>query len=320
MGGKWTCPKHKKERQMICVKPHNYKIICPDCQGEEHSKKRGCVCENISDFLESLGDSPEEKKKRLMEMRATIEGQKFMVTKEKAEIDAMVNKGQQEVAMEANSVLSGYAKTSEFARKKVSASILSLNQQEQLCNYYLGVLSNIGSKDILSKKYNPDECSTMISGWQTMELQMASPAAAVDASIQDLKAKKEDFSSLHHEIVGKLKGLQISWLQYALSDPASLEGFARDIFSQVDVDKSGELEFHEVLNFMKVFLGALGGVPPSNEEIHAMFLKYDADKSGKLSYVESLELAKDILKVLISKSENKPSVGPGDPAKNILTN
>jgi Ca2+-binding EF-hand superfamily protein len=222
--------------------------------------------------------------------------------------------------MEANSVLSGYSKTSEFARKKVSASILSLNQQEQLCDYYLGVLSNIDSKENLSKKYNPDDCSRMIAGWQSMESQMASPAAAVDASIQDLKAKKEDFSSLHNEIVGKLKGLQVSWLQYALSDPASLDGFAKDIFNQVDADKSGQLEFHEVQNFMKVFLTSLGGFPPSNEEIHAMFLKYDTDGSGKLSYIESLEMAKDILKALIAKSENKPSVGTVDPAKNILTN
>ena len=302
MGGKWTCPVHHKDRQMICT-VCNFAIVCPDCQAKDHPKKKGHKVDNIQDFLDEMADAPEEKQNRLKAMKAAIEGQMASVLKEKQQIDQLVVTGQQEVSKEAATVLDGYKKTSDFARQKIVTSLSGLQTQRNLCDYYISVISALGDKGKLSTQFTPEQCAMMIQQWGDVEKNLAKPGEAVTQSMAELVSKKNEFLQVHYEILSKLKGLEASWLQYALSDEKTLTEFARTLFMQMDTDRSGQLEYHELQNFVVAFFTNLGTTPPAVSEIHTMFLKYDTDKSGRLSFDESMTLAKDILQVLLTKAK-----------------
>jgi Ca2+-binding EF-hand superfamily protein len=92
-----------------------------------------------------------------------------------------------------------------------------------------------------------------------------------------------------------------------------LTEFARGLFLQMDTDRSGQLEYHELQNFVTAFFSSLGTSPPPVSDIHTMFQKYDTDKSGRLSFDESMALAKDILNILLSKAKTA-TAGPPPPA------
>ena len=302
MGGKWSCAVHNKDRQMICT-TCNYAIVCPDCQAKDHPKKKGHKVDNIQDFLDEFADAPEEKRNRLMAMKVAIEGQMTSVLKERQQIENTVCMGQVEVAKEAAIVLEGYKKTSEFARHKIVASLSGLQTQRSLCDYYLNVIQAMGDKAKLAAEFTPEQCAQMIQQWGDVEKNLAKPGESVAESMAELIVKKNEFMQVHYEILGRLKSLETAWLQYALSDEKTLTEFARTLFMQVDTDRSGQLEYHELQNFIIAFFGTLGSQPPSESDIHGLFLKYDADQSGRLSFDESMSLAKDILNILLAKSK-----------------
>lgn len=294
---------------MICKSPCKYAIICPDCQATKHPKKGKHDVDNIQDFLDTMAEGPEDKRARLLAMKAAIEGQMAIVQKEKHQIEQLVGNGQVEVSKEAATVLDGYKKTSDFARQKITASINGLQQQHSLCDYYLGVIAALGDKAKLSSQFTPDQCRDMIQKWDEIEKNLAKPGEAVAQSMTELIVKKNEFMQVHYEILTKLKSLEAAWLQYALSDEKSLIEFATNLFHQVDADHGGQLEYHELQNFIIAFFTSLGTAPPPISEIHNMFQKYDTDKSGRLSFDESMALAKDILGILLAKAKT-PSAAP----------
>ena len=287
---------------MICV-TCNYAIICPDCQAKDHAKKRGHNVENIQDFLDEFAEAPEEKRAKLLAMKSAIEGQMTSVLKERQQIENTVCHGQVDVAREAAIVLEGYKKTSEFARQKIVTSLTGLQSQRNMCDYYIDVISALGDKVKLSEKFTPEQVAQMIQQWGDVEKNLSKPGEAVAESMAELIVKRNEFVQVHYEILGKLKSLETAWLQYALSDEKTLTEFARSLFIQVDTDRSGQLEYHELQNFIIAFFRTLASQPPQESEIHTLFLKYDADQSGRLSFEESLNLAKDILNILLARSK-----------------
>jgi hypothetical protein len=302
MGGQWSCGVHHKDRQMICV-TCNYSIICPDCQAKDHTKKRGHQVDNIQDFLDEFADAPEEKRNRLLAMKAAIEAQMTGVLKERQVIDNTVCHGQVDVAREAAIVLEGYKKTSDFARQKIVTSLTGLQTQRNLCDYYIDVISAMGDKTKLSEKFTPEQVAQMIQQWGDVEKNLSKPGEAVAESMAELIVKRNEFMQVHYEILSKLKSLETAWLQYALSDEKTLIEFARTLFLQVDTDRSGQLEYHELQNFIIAFFSSFASAPPPESEIHTLFLKYDTDQSGRLSFEESLNLAKDILNILLARAK-----------------
>jgi hypothetical protein len=162
---------------MICT-VCNYAIVCPDCQAKDHPKRKGHKVDNVQDFLDEMAEAPEEKRNRLLAMKAAIEGQMASVLKEKQQIDQLVGNGQQEVAKEAATVLDGYKKTSDFARQKIVTSLSGLQTQRNLCDYYIGVISALGDKGKLATQFTPEQCAQMIQQWGQVEKNLAQPGEA----------------------------------------------------------------------------------------------------------------------------------------------
>lgn len=86
-----------------------------------------------------------------------------------------------------------------------------------------------------------------------------------------------------------------------LKNQSLFEKLAKESFSSVDTDKSGEIDINELEVILTQLATSMGSEPPNGEEIKEIMLNLDQDKSGKISFDEFKNLIKDVLASMLDQ-------------------
>ena len=80
-----------------------------------------------------------------------------------------------------------------------------------------------------------------------------------------------------------------------LKSEALFERLAKESFSSVDTDKSGEIDIKELEIIFTRLATSMGNEPPNGEEIKEIMYNLDLDNSGQISFDEFKNMIKDVL-------------------------
>jgi Ca2+-binding EF-hand superfamily protein len=102
------------------------------------------------------------------------------------------------------------------------------------------------------------------------------------------KEYHEAFRKCDQDMSGAIDMFELSGLLAAL-DIMPLETVLAEIFAEVDVDGSGEIEFNEFQTFIRILHMREGFTLSEHNRLMATFRKFDLDKSGNLDMDEALK-------------------------------
>ena len=84
-----------------------------------------------------------------------------------------------------------------------------------------------------------------------------------------------------------------------LKDENKLTRVTKQIFDEVDTDRSGSISKNEMQSAMQMFAKEMGIDEPTNEDVNKAMKDFDTDGTGKLSVDEFRAVVVEILNAIV---------------------